>query len=119
MSFISSKAWSKESLVLSLDNFKITLFLSSKSHLFDGKKYRFLTWLSESLDCSIILVNLINSSTFGLPNINGSSLFENFTLDNFPFDPIRNVFPLLFIFAKKLVLSILISKAKGYFLNIS
>lgn len=78
LSFKISKAWSNESLVWSFDNFKITLFLSSKSHLFDGKKYRFLTWLSDSLDCSIILVNLINSSILGLPNINGSSLSKKF-----------------------------------------
>ena len=108
LSFKNSKAWSKESLVWSFDNFKIILFLSSKSHLLDGKKYKFLISPNENLEFSIVFVNSINSSIVGFPNINGNSLSENFTSDNFPFDPIRNIFPLLLILAKKVVFSIFI-----------
>ena len=52
----------------------------------------------------------------GLPKINGKSLKLLSESVNFPLEPIKKIFPLLFIFAKKFVFFIIILIVDGYFL---
>ena len=70
--FKNSDAKSKDSSIWFLDNLINILFLSSKSHLFDEKKYKFLISWYESLDLSIILLKFKNSSIAGFPKIKGN-----------------------------------------------
>ena len=59
-------------LILSFGNFITVLSLNSKSHLLDGKKYKFFISVKEILDLSITSLILKNSTTSGFPKIKGN-----------------------------------------------
>lgn len=89
LSFMKLNTLSREFSMLSVGSFMTILFFNSKSHLLDWKKYKFWIWSNENLDWSMNFFISKNSLMFGFPNINGSFLFENSFLDNFPFEPIK------------------------------
>ena len=88
------------------------------SHLPDLKKYRFFISDRLKLESSTDCKRLKKDSLLYPPKIIGRLSFISIDLINLPFEPNRNVSPLLNIFAKNFVFFILISNDEGYLFDI-